>query len=139
MGLGLMLLLCLGGVGVFVSLYNNATAIKRSAPDAVVDSFLRAYLVDRSDQETSLYTCKSGPNLAELSAYRADIQSRERRFSMGIHVTWEGLKVATRGANGTVDVDLTRSIGDSEQITDRWRISIVDQDGWRVCGANKLP
>jgi hypothetical protein len=138
MGLGIVVLLCLGGVGVFVSLYDNATAIKRTAPDAVADSFLRAYLVDRDDQEASLYMCKAGGDFAQLTAYRADIVGRERQYSITIQVTWEGLKVATSGDKGTVDVNLTRSIVNSEQISDLWRLAVVDQDGWRVCGATKV-
>jgi hypothetical protein len=138
LGLGIVALLCLGGVGVFVSLYDSATAIKRTAPDAVADSFLRAYLVNRDDKEASLFMCKSGGDFAQLAAYRADIESRERQYSVSIHVTWEGLKVATSDDKGTVDVDLTRSITNSEQISDSWRLVVVDQDGWRVCGATKV-
>jgi hypothetical protein len=26
-------------------------------------------------------------------------------------------------------------VGDTEQLTDTWRFVVVDQDGWRVCGA----
>ncbi|MDT5031284.1 MAG: hypothetical protein QOC94_1455, partial [Actinoplanes sp.] len=50
MGLGIVVLLCLGGVGVAISLYDGATKIQRSEPDAVADSFLRAYLVNRDDK-----------------------------------------------------------------------------------------
>ena len=37
---GTMALLCLGGVGIFIAVYDKATEIKRTAPDAVVDNFL---------------------------------------------------------------------------------------------------
>jgi hypothetical protein len=138
MGLGIVVLLCLGGVGVFVSLYDNATAIKRSEPDAVVDSFLRAYLVARDDKQVALYTCKSGGDFTQLAAYRADIVAREQKYSLTIQVTWGPLKVATSGDKGTVGVDLTRSIANSEQLTDPWQVAIVDEDGWRACGATKV-
>jgi hypothetical protein len=137
MGLGIVVLLCLGGVGVFVSLYDNATAIKRSEPDAVVDSFLRAYLVARDDKQVALFTCKSGGDFTQIAAYRTDIVSREKQYSVTIQVTWGPLKVVTSGDKGTVDVDLTRSITDSEQLSDSWQVAVVDQDGWRVCGATK--
>ena len=137
MGLGVITLLCLGGVGVFASWYDGATKIQRKAPDAVVDSYLRAYLVARDDQQTKLYTCKSGGDFAQIAAYRADIVSREKQYSITIQVTWGPLKVATSGDRGTVGVELTRSITDSEQLTDTWQVAIVDQDGWRVCGATK--
>ncbi len=139
MGAGILALLCLGGVGVFISFYDEATKIERSAPDAVVDQFLRAYLVNRDDQEASLFTCKDNLDLSEIEALRTDLQSRESRFSINIQVVWEGLKVSTSGSTGTVDVDLTRTISDdSEQITKPWRFNVVDEDGWRVCGATQL-
>ena len=138
MGAGILALLCLGGAGVFISLYDEATEIKRTAPDAVADSFLRAYLVNRDEKQTTLYTCASGAELTQLETYRTDILEREKKYSLSIQVTWEGLQVSTAGDRGTVDVDLTRSITDSEQKTDRWRLAVVDDDGWRVCGASKV-
>jgi hypothetical protein len=139
MGLGVMALLCLGGVGVFVSLYDSATAIKRSAPDAVVDNFLGAYLVNRDDNEASLYTCKSGADLTELKAFRDDIVTRERKFSVGITVSWTSLTVSISGDRGTVTTDLTKATADgTERITKPWQFAVVDEDGWRVCGATQL-
>jgi hypothetical protein len=140
MGLGLMVLLCLGGVGVFVSLYDGATQIKRTAPDAVVDNFLGAYLVNRDDSEAELYQCKSGADFAELQAYRADIITREKNSSVGIRVSWSSLTVATKGNSGTVTTDLTKAtVNGYEHITKPWQFTVVDQDGWRVCGATQLP
>ncbi|WP_412753336.1 hypothetical protein [Krasilnikovia sp. M28-CT-15] len=139
MGAGIMALLCLGGVGVFVSLYDSATEIKRSAPDAVVDGFLRAYLVHRDDQEAALYMCKSGGDFSKLEAFRADLQAREKDFSIGIRVSWRSLAVANEGGRTTVSTDIVRTISDgSERTSDRWRFVMVDQDGWRVCGGNQL-
>jgi hypothetical protein len=138
MAAGIAALLCLGGVGVAIALYDEATQINREAPDAVVDGYLRAYLVQRDDAETAFYTCKSGGDFAEIQAYRMDIVDREARFSTSIRVTWEDLRVTTNGSRGEVEVDLTRSISDSESLTDKWRVILVDEDGWRVCGATKV-
>ncbi|WP_369795903.1 hypothetical protein [Actinoplanes sp. N902-109] len=133
---GIMALLCLGGVGVFISFYDEATKIERKAPDAVVDSFLRAYLVNRDDKEASLFTCNSGPDLSRLEAFRTDIESREQRFSIGIRVDWTSLAVATVDGKTTVSTDIRRMISDgSERTSDGWQFPMVDDDGWRVCGA----
>lgn len=137
LGGGILALLCLGGVGLFVSLYDRATEIKRTEPDVVVDGFLAAYLVERDDSRVALYACENGADFGEISAYRADILEREAKFSVSIRVSWEGLTVSTAGREGTVQVDLTRAITGSEQLTDSWTIHIVDHDGWRVCGATK--
>jgi hypothetical protein len=137
MGAGILALLCLGGVGVFISLYDEATEIKRSAPDAVVDSYLRAYLVNRDEAETALYICEGG-DFSQIEVFRAEVVSLEREHSTSIQFSWEGLRVATSGSEGSVEVDLTRFISDNEQLTEVWRFAIVDQDGWRVCGATKV-
>lgn len=136
MAAGITSLLCLGGIGVFISFYDEATKIERTAPDAVVDNFLRAYLVNRDDQQASLFTCKSNLDLSLLKSFRDDIQSREQRFSIGIRVDWTSLTVSTESGRTTVSTDIRRTISDgSERTTDGWRFSLMDQDGWRVCSA----
>ena len=133
---GILALLCLGGVGVFISFYDEATKIERTAPDAVVDGFLRAYLVNRDDEQASLFTCKSGRDLARLDAFRTDIQSREQRFSIAVRVDWTSLTVSNDNGKTTVSTDIRRAISDgSERTTDRWEFLMVEEDGWRVCGA----
>lgn len=138
---GIMALLCVGGVGIVVYLYDDATKIDRSAPDAAVDNYLRAYLVDRDDTQAALFRCNApGADLAQLEAYRADIQTREQQFSTSIRVTWSSLTVTTDGVQNKVSTDLRRAIADgSERVSDRWQFSVVDEGGWRVCGAVRMP
>ncbi|MFD0519563.1 hypothetical protein [Paractinoplanes durhamensis] len=139
MAAGVIGLLCLGGVGVFVSLYDEATEIKRSEPDAVVDNFLRAYLVNRDDQRASLYQCKSGGDFAQILDYRNDIVSRERQYSVGIRVTWSTFTVNTNGKTGVVTTDLIKTASDqSGRLSNSWQFNVVDDDGWRVCGGSPL-
>lgn len=136
---GIVALLCLGGAGVVALLYNDSTKIERSAPDAVVDSFLGEYLVSRNDKEASLYECKSGLDLAAMAAYRSDITQREKRYSVGISVTWSGLAVQTSGDKGTVTVTLTRTVSDqSGRDSSTWQFDVADHDGWRVCRGTQI-
>jgi len=136
---GILALLCLGGVGVFVSIYDSATEIKRTSPDAVVDNFLGAYLVNRDDKEASLYECKAGGEFAAIEAYRADMLTREKNFSVGIRVSWTSLTVSTQGDRGTVSTNLVKTATDqSGRISNSWQFHVVDQDGWRVCGATQI-
>ncbi|MDI6105003.1 hypothetical protein QLQ12_41105 [Actinoplanes sp. NEAU-A12] len=135
---GFLALLCLGGVGAFFVLYEEATEIKRTAPDAVVDSFLAAFLVSRNDQEAALYRCTSEEDLTPIVQFREDVVRREKEFSVGISVTWSSLQVSIDGSSGTVTTDLTRTIsGQAGRDSSTWKFSIVDQDGWRVCGAKQ--
>jgi hypothetical protein len=135
LGAGILALLCLGGVGVFISVYDEATEIKRSAPDAVVDSFLGAYLVNRDDQDAALYTCESSADLAPLTAYRATMTGIEKDKSVGIRVSWSSLVVAGSGSTRTVTTDLTQTATDGARLEQTWSFGLVDQDGWRVCSA----
>jgi hypothetical protein len=136
MGAGIVALLCLGGVGVAISLYDEATEIKRSDPDAVVDAFLRAYLVNRDDQEVALYRCESGGDFAQLETMKASIAETERKYTLGVKVTWTSFDVVTASGQTTVSTEIVRTLSDnSERDSKRWQFRMVDQDGWRVCAA----
>jgi hypothetical protein len=138
MAAGILALLCLGGVGVGISLYDEATEIDRSHPAAVVDSFLGAYLVNRDDNEAKLYQCESDGDFAELARYRNDIITREKQFTVGIRVSWSSLTVATSESEGTVTTDIIKTASDSARLSNTWRFGVVNEDGWRVCSATML-
>jgi hypothetical protein len=143
MAAGIVALLCLGGAGVVVSLYDSATEIKRTSPDAVVDGFLRAYLVNRDDKETALYTCKTAPNLTALADLRSGFINRERKFAVKVTVSWSSLRVSGTGENDrSVATDLIISgTKNGETLSRRmesWTFDVVDEDGWRVCNTAKV-
>lgn len=129
----------LGAVGYGFILYDQATKPDRSAPDVVVSNYLRALLVERDDVRAGLYACRDGSGLAEIRALRDDMLDRERRFDISIRVTWGSLAVAEDGDRARVTTDLVRTISDgSEQSRQSWRFEVVEQDGWRVCGATRV-
>lgn len=135
---GFLALLCVGGVGAFYVLYDEATEIKRETPGAVLTSFLGAYLSNRNDQEASLYQCKSGGDLSALQAYRDDTMRREQEFSVGITITWRIVSITAEGTSGIAKVDVSRRISDgSGRDGSSWDLTVQDQDGWRVCGATR--
>jgi hypothetical protein len=135
---GMTALLCLGGVGVAVLLYDDATKIDRSAPDVVVSSYLRAHLVARDDKAADLLTCAE-PDLAAMREFRSDIESREAQFSAHITVNWGRLAVQQSGGSATVNTEVVRSLdGGAERSITTWSIRVVDEDGWRVCSAAKV-
>ena len=139
---GVMALLCLGGVGIVVALYDDATKIDRAAPDQVTSSFLRAYLVDRKEQEAALYTCKDGLNLDSIAALRTEMIDREKRFGTTVTAVWDSLRVSTTAdGKATVGVDLViTGSASGQQISSRtesWSFNLVEENGWRVCSAKK--
>jgi hypothetical protein len=140
---GVIGLLCLGGVGVAVSLYDDAAKIDRSQPDVVTDSFLIAYMVNRDDKEAKLFTCDSA-NLANISALREEIIAREKEFDVKVSVSWGALARAAVG-QGQEDVttQLTISGSANGQVSssrnEDWRFRVIDQSGsWRLCDATKV-
>jgi S-methylmethionine-dependent homocysteine/selenocysteine methylase len=138
MGAGIVALLCLGGVGVFISLYDEATEIDRATPDQVTSSFLRAYLVNRNDEDADLFSCAAGGDFAELKAFRDEMAVVEQQHSVGIRVSWGSLTVAADDSQGTVTTEVTRTATDSARLSDRWQFGVVNENGWRVCSATKL-
>ncbi|MEU4618459.1 hypothetical protein AB0G04_00575 [Actinoplanes sp. NPDC023801] len=135
---GLLALLCVGGVGAFIVLYDEATEIKRDSPGAVVTSFLGAYLSNRNDQEAAFYQCQSGVDLSALQAFRDDTVQREQQFSVGIAIRWRVLSIATNGTTSIAKVEVNRRISDgSGRDGSSWDVTLEDQNGWRVCGAQQ--
>ena len=140
---GIVALLCLGGVGVFISFYDEATKIERSSPDAVVDQFLQAYMVKRDDQEAALFTCKDGLDLSALSALRTELIDREKKFDVTVSVTWSTLTVSGAEENRRqVSTDLVIA-GSSKGTalssrTETWSFALTDQEGWRVCSTAEV-
>lgn len=142
MGAGILALLCLGGVGVFISFYDEATKIERSKPDALVDQFLRAYLVNRDDQEAELFTCKDGLDLSAISTLRTELIAREKEFNVTVSVSWSSLTVSgTEEGRRTVTTDLiiagSRDGTSLSRSSEAWSFALIDADGWRVCSTAK--
>ncbi len=143
LGAGILTLLCLGGVGVFISVYDEATQIKREAPDAVVDSYLRAYLVDRNDEEAALFTCRSNADLTSVTGLREEFRKREQDFGVRVVVTWSTLTVAgsgdeRRSVTANLVVAGVANGQTQSRRTEQWSFDVVEDDGWRVCTASKV-
>ncbi|GIM83351.1 hypothetical protein [Salinispora arenicola] len=134
--------LVLGGIVGGYVLYDRATTPDRSAPDVVVDNYLRAYLVDRNDIRADLYICEEQLDLTAMAALRAEILDRETKFDVDVRVSWGSLKRLTNQQGESVTTTL--SISSSSNGVPRsgryedWTFNLVqDSAGWRVCGGQK--
>ncbi|MFY1618215.1 hypothetical protein [Micromonospora sp. WMMD736] len=139
---GVLALLMLGGVVTGFVLYNRAAAPDRSAPDVVVDNYLRAFLVDRNDARADLYTCEGSTQLDSVRSLRTDLVAREQRFGVTISVSWGSLGLQKQGDNAA-DVQVTLIISalvDGIRQSDRqaWQFNTQLADGWRVCGGRSV-
>lgn len=134
---GVLALLSIGAVITGYVWYDRATTPDRSAPDVVVDNYLRAFLVDRNDAKADLFTCEGGSQLESLRSLRTDLLARESRFGVTIAVSWGSLSVQKRGDTAAVDVTLiisARVDGMNQSDRQLWQFDTQLDDGWRVCG-----
>jgi hypothetical protein len=139
----MLALLCLGGVGIVFVLYDQATRPDRSAPDVVVDNYLRAYLVERNDIQASLYACPETGGLGPLAALREEAIQREREFNVMVRVSWGALtRQQAKAGEELVRADLTiMGVANGQPRSKRiesWEFTVADNDGWRVCAARRL-
>ncbi|NGM14764.1 hypothetical protein [Verrucosispora sioxanthis] len=135
---GVVAALCLTGgvVGYFV--YDRATTPDRSAPDVVVDNYLRAFLVDRNDVRASIFICEGSTDLGQLQRLRDDLADREVRFGTTMSTVWGELQVDRDGDNAEVRVNLTFAAQvDGIRQSDRqaWTFTTRLNEDWRVCSA----
>lgn len=137
---GMVLLLCMGGIGMAYALYDNATAPDRSAPDVAVDNYLRALFIERDDIAANLYVCQK-PDLRAIADFRDSIRSQEELLGTSITVSWGALLVHEEdGQESEVVTAVRRSAtidGAGQSTADDWRFLVVNENGWRVCGARR--
>jgi hypothetical protein len=138
-------LLCVGAIPLAFHSYDTATRPDRSAPDVVVHNYLQAFLVDRNDAAAGQFVCTVPANLADFRAFRADLQSREKRFGVTISVGWGPLDVVPEGndaASVTTDLFIEQGRG-STGVTSQgeqqetWDFRVARSPDWRVCGATR--
>ncbi|GIJ34126.1 hypothetical protein [Micromonospora sediminimaris] len=135
---GVVAVLCLTGgvVGYFV--YDRATTLDRSTPAVVVDNYLRAYLVDRNDARSRLFSCEGVSEFETLRRLRDDLAAREERFGTTMWVSWERFQVDRIDGSAEVRVDLTFAAQvDGIRQSDRqsWTFTTRLGEDWRVCSA----
>ncbi|MGK5743239.1 hypothetical protein [Micromonospora sp. URMC 103] len=140
---GVLALLCVGGAITGYVLYDRATTPDRSAPDVVVDNYLRAFLVDRNDVRADQFTCENSADLGAIASLRNEIEQREINFGVVVRVSWGALTRTPAGNGEEVATTLTISgSADGVQRSSRredWMFNVIESEqGWRVCGGRKL-
>ena len=129
--------LCVGGLGTAYFAYDKATRPDRSTPGVVVQQFVNSTFNDRDPSEAKLYTCRS-PQLGEVDAMLADFVQREGQFDTRFTVTLTNTSPRIDGDSAVVEADLLVTTSASRSFR-HWRFDLVDQSGWRVCAARRLP
>ncbi|MDQ7906935.1 hypothetical protein RB614_20695 [Phytohabitans sp. ZYX-F-186] len=133
---GALALFCTGGAGIAFVSYRDATEPDRSSPDVAVSNYLRALLVERNDVRVDLYACSSDEGLGAIRAFKEEIVERERQHAIRIVVSWGAMTTQELSGRAIVTTEISRTISDgSEKDLQNWRFDVVDENGWRVCGA----
>jgi len=133
--------LVLGGIVGGYVLYDRATTPDRSAPEVVVDNYLRAFLVDRNDTLADLFVCAEGISVVELRALRDDLVARESRFAVPISVSWGNFVIRREGDEAVVELELVISAyvdGGSYSERQPWRLTTRLGEDWRVCAGARV-
>ncbi|MTK00498.1 hypothetical protein [Micromonospora sp. CP22] len=131
--------LCLAGGVVGYLVYDRATTPDRSAPTIVVDSYLRAFLVDQNDVRAELFTCGGSSDLGQLAAFRSDLAAREKQFGTSMSISWGNVLASQHGNEAKVQVELLLSARiDGIRQYDRqpWTFTTRLDGDWRVCSAS---
>jgi hypothetical protein len=134
--LGGLTVLCIGGLGTAFFVYRAASEPDRKTPAVVVEQFVEAMFNDRDSSRSHLFTCRDS-DLGELNQVLSDLRAREAQFNTRFTVQTADVDVREGGGSATVDTDLQLSTSVSRS-TQRWRFSLKNQSGWRVCGAHRV-
>lgn len=135
------ILVAAGGIGAVswgLLAYNEVTKIDRSNPKVVTDEYLRATLIRKDKVGADLYACEDQSGLASIKALRDELDQRERDFGVTIIVSWG----AYAGSGGGLTTEMTivahKNGVEESSNSERWRFTLIDENGWRVCGAEKV-
>lgn len=120
--------------------YDEATKIDRTTPSVVVREYVEAYLVRRDDQRAGLFVCGSPLRLDDITTLRSQLLGEERAGGVTTQVVPARLTESNGGRLVTAELKINQGGGlHTDRRTQYWQFTMVDEDGWRVCGAEQLP
>ncbi|MEU8000858.1 hypothetical protein AB0B66_06840 [Catellatospora sp. NPDC049111] len=131
----------IAGVMAVVLAYHEVTKIDRSNPKIVLDEYLRAVLVTEDEVGVDLYECDNPEKLSDLKTMRADLDRRESEFKVQMLVSWGAMTSAEKSGTMELGTSLTVTAMENGVVqgrqTEPWYFDLVEDDGWRVCGAKR--
>jgi hypothetical protein len=135
------IVIALGGVGVATTglfVYNEATKIERGDPEVVTDEYLRAALVRKDEVGSELYTCADDGKLEPIRALRRELDQREKDFDVTVLVSWGAYDRQGDKLVAKLDISGRKGNAVTSKRTETWKFTVVEEDGWRVCGAERV-
>jgi len=130
-----------GGVGAGGALlltYHEATKLDRSNPEVVLIRYLDATFERKDPATASLYTCSDPKGLASINSLREELDRREKSFGVSILVTSSRMTLTNDIIQTDLHVVANKNGAVESESREPWRFKMVDENGWRVCGAERL-
>lgn len=118
--------------------YHEATKIDRTNPEVVLIRYLDATFERKDPAMASLYTCANPQGLTPINAMQADLVKREKDFAVTISVTNGAMTQTQNMITTTLTMEAFKDGGRNARWIESWRFRMVDEEGWRVCGAELL-
>jgi hypothetical protein len=138
-----LLAICMTGSVVGFVLYNRATRIDRSTPVVAVFQYVDAIFEQRDAGQAKLFECEKASGRAALDAVLDDLEERERRYGIHISVSVTNFASSVEGTSAQVQADLLIDVPEADgklsRSSQRWNFDLRDEDGWRVCSAQRVP
>ncbi|WP_162907799.1 hypothetical protein [Allorhizocola rhizosphaerae] len=132
-----------GAVSATLLAYHDATKIDRSNPKVVLSEYLRASLVRKDKVGAELYSCSDQEKFAAVRILRDELDQRERDFGVSVVVEWGAQDRVDQGDKALLTTGLSiiaiKNGVEQSSSEQRWRFTLINDDGWRVCGAERLP
>ncbi|MBT8225107.1 MAG: hypothetical protein HKP61_20335 [Dactylosporangium sp.] len=122
------------GIGTFYVLQEQADS---RDPKTVVRFYVEAALNNRDSEAAGRYVCRS-PELEEIESMMSWLTSWEQERNIRFQFVVSEFSETIRGDESVVDAKIQRRTSISESTPERWRFSLVNESGWRVCGAHKI-
>jgi hypothetical protein len=135
-GLLAVAVLGLGAAGVAFRAYDKATQIDRSHPEVVLDNFVDFTFNRRDAAKAQLYACAQ-PQPQPIQDLLTTITSDEQKLGVTTRVTLGPMEVIGDVITAELQIRSERD-GAATKKLEHWRFTMVEDDGWRVCGAERI-
>ncbi len=127
-GVGLVAVLGVGGLLV----YSKIIEPDRSTPGVVADQFLENALLKRDSARAAPFVCAS----FDVATFIAGLPVLDAQ----VGVSWGDFVVRESGDQATVDATIRYTVmanGPVPTDLEPWRLTLVRDNGWRVCGVTR--
>ena len=135
------LLLCLTGSAVGYILYDRATRIDRSTPAVVVLQYVNTVFDERDFESAEVFECDSSDAQRSLRSLLEQLEEVERRFDIRVTVSTSTFATDITGSDAVVRthllIDVPEKDGRPSRDNQAWVFRLRDEDGWRVCKAER--